>query len=119
MKIKTEIKVYRQGDLCLIPNQRNFKVEIPKNLKKAETNIIMQGSGGHPHKVEDCEIYFKNIDTFIFGYLKANKNAKVLHIEHGVYTKGKQLKEGVIPEGIYQMRHQIEDTHEGMKVVVD
>ena|SRR3990167_3137619 len=113
------INVYRQGDLGLIPNQKNYVVSLPKDLKKADTNIIMQGSGGHAHKVENCEIYFKNVDMFIFGYLKAGKDAKVLHKEHGIYIKGKPLKEGKLLEGIYQLRHQVEFTQDSMRVVVD
>ena len=33
--------------------------------------------------------------------------------------KGKKLREAIIENGIYELRKQVEDTHTGMKPVVD
>lgn len=113
-KMKKITKVYRHGEIGLVP-----VAELPKGLKKAETDVIMQGSGNNPHKVRNCEIYFKNVDQYIFGYLKANKGNALLHPQHGKYVKGKQLKECSLPEGVYELRRQVENTHEGLKPVID
>lgn len=118
MRVK-KIKIYRQGDLGYIPNQKNYSVEIPKNLKKADTDVIIKGSGGHDHKVINCEIYFKQSDQFMIGYLKANKEAKLLHAEHGNIVKGRALKEANLPEMVYEIRRQVEETHEGLRPVID
>lgn len=118
MKIK-KIKVIRQGDLVYIPNQENYSVTIPSDLKKADTDVIIKGSGGHDHKVVNGEIYFKQSGEFVLGFLKANKNAKLLHAEHGVVVKGKTLKEADLPEGVYQIRRQVEETNEGLRPVLD
>ena len=107
--MKTDkIKVFRQGDILYIPDQENYSVIIPSDLKKADTDVIIRGSGGHDHKVVNCEIYFKQSGEFIIGYLKANKDARVLHAEHGNIVKGKLLKEGILPEGVYEIRRQVE-----------
>lgn len=107
------IKGYRHGDLALLPIK-----SLPKGLKKTDTDIIMTGSHGNDHKVLNGEIYFKDENRFVFGYLKAKKGAKLLHKDHGDKKVG-SLKECSIPEGNYQLRRQFEDTHSGMKVVVD
>lgn len=114
MKI-TETKIYRHGEICL----QHIK-ELPKGLKKANTDTIVEGgSGDNPHKAINCDIYFKNVDQNVFGYLFAKKDAALLHPKHGDYVKGKQLKEARIPEGAYELRRQVEITHEGMKPVID
>jgi hypothetical protein len=111
--MKTQI--VRWGDIAL------EKIDaLPTGLKKATTHTVLQtGSSGHPHKVENCDIYFKNVSNYIIGYLVVKKNGKLLHAEHGKYVKGRNLKEGSIREGTYAIRRQQEKTHEGMRPVVD
>lgn len=114
-----KIQAIRQGDLTYIPDQENYSVKIPDGLKKADTDVIIKGSGGHDHKVVDGEIYFQSSGQFTIGYLKANKKTKLLHAEHGNIVKGKALKEANLKEGIYEIRRQVEETHEGLRPVLD
>lgn len=97
----------RQGDIAYIP------AKMPKGLKKSATNIILQsGSGGNPHSFTGGAFYPHQDSNFVIGYLQA-KNTKLFHAEHGP-------KSGVaIPNGTYEVRRQVEDTHEGLKVVED
>lgn len=107
------IKAYRHGDLCLVPVK-----SLPTSLTKADTNVLMTGSHGNDHKVVNGEVYFKNENKFVFGYLKAKKGAKLLHVDHGDKKAG-AFRECSIPEGCYQLRKQFEDTHQGMIQIVD
>jgi hypothetical protein len=78
----------------------------------------MEGSHGNPHKVRNGKVYFKNVDQFVFGYLVAEKSCILFHKDHGV-KKGGVMKEAPVPEGVYELRRQVERTHEGMRVVRD
>jgi hypothetical protein len=100
------MKNYRHGDLCLIGIK-----ELPKELKATKTKILMTGSGGNHHTIDKGIVYFKQENEFVFGYLVA-KETKLYHIEHS--PKG-----AVIEDGIYQLRKQQEQTHSGMRPVVD
>lgn len=103
----------RHGDLALVPIK-----SLPEGLKKAKTNIIMTGSHNNDHKAINCDIYFKDIDQFVFGYLVAKKGAKLLHPDHGD-KKDKGLKEAKLPVGVYELRKQHQETHTGMVPVID
>jgi hypothetical protein len=107
------MKNYRHGDLCLIGIK-----ELPQDLKPSKTKILMVGSGGNNHSINKGTVYIKNVDEFVFGYLEA-KDTKLLHIEHGKKVKGKELREAKIEDGIYELRKQMENTHSGMKQVID
>ena len=52
------------------------------------------------------------------GYVVTPKGCLLLHLDHGQEKKGKALREIPI-EGIYGLLGQVEDTHDGMKAVVD
>jgi hypothetical protein len=104
----------RHGDLALIS-----VTNLPEGLKKAKTDVIMTGSHGNNHKSVNCDLYFKNENQFVFGYLVAKKGAKLLHLDHGVKKNGKYKETKELKEGIYQLRRQFEDTHSGMKQVID
>ena len=105
---------YRHGDLGLI----GIKV-LPKELEENKSNIIMKGSHDNNHSFSGGKLYLKESGEFVIGYLKAGKGCKLFHIEHGKKIKGKELREASIKEGMYELRKQCEDTHEGMKQVVD
>ena len=107
------MKAYRHGDLALIEVKN-----LPEGLKKTNTKVLMTGSHGNDHGVVNGNVYFKSENQFVFGYLVAKKGAKLIHADHGDKKVG-ALKECSIPEGIYQLRRQFEDTHEGMKAVID
>ena len=109
------IKMYnvRHGDLALIGIEK-----LPEGLKKSESKILMTGSGGNDHSFNRGEFYPHQEQPNIIGYLVA-ENTTLFHKEHGKVVKGKDLREAKIQDGIYQLKNQIEDTHAGMKPVID
>ncbi len=106
-------KNIRHGDLALLKIEK-----LPKDLKQTKTKVIMQGSHGHDHSFNNGKLYLKKENDFVFGYLVA-KNTVLLHLEHGKVIKGKTLREAKIPNGIYELRKQNEETNEGMRPVID
>lgn len=107
------MKNYRHGDLGLVG-----VCEFPTGLKRSTSKILMTGSGGHNHTFDHGEFYPKQ-DGLIIGYLVANNKTRLYHPEHGKVIKGKELREAKIEEGIYELRRQQEETHDGMKPVED
>ncbi len=106
-------KAFRHGDLVLMPIKA-----LPEGLEKTNTNVLMTGSGGNDHTAKNCDVYFKKEDDFVFGYLIAKKGAALYHREHGEKRVG-GLMEVILPQGIYQLRRQVEFTHGSMRPVVD
>lgn len=104
----------RHGDLALI--QIN---ELPKGLIETKAKVIMTGSNNNDHTFENGKIYFKDKNIFIFGYLVAEKDCKLFHIDHGKKVKGKKLREIIVKKGIFELRKQCEDTHDKMKPIID
>jgi hypothetical protein len=110
---------YRHGDCALIE-----VAELPKGLKKSTSKVLMTGSGGHNHSFDSGEFYPKTDNARIqkgtvIGYFVANNKTRLYHLEHGKVVKGKDLREAKIQAGIYQIRKQVEYTHDGMKPVID
>ena len=107
------MNVLRHGDLALVEIET-----LPKGLAKSETEVIMKGSGNNPHSAKNCTLYLKNDGPFVIGYLVTGEGAYLTHPEHG---EGKgPLKKAPLESGkVYELRRQVEDTHEGMKPVVD
>ncbi len=105
----------RHGDIALLQVNK-----IPDNLKEVKIKTLYVGSGGNAHTFSNGKFYkLDKEDTFIIGYFIAEKGCKLFHKEHGEIIKGRKLRECSIPAGIYELRHQVEDTNEGMKPVVD
>ena len=108
------MKNVRHGDLVL------FQIEkLPAGLKASSSKALMRGSHGNDHTFDRGEFYMGERDDNIIGYLKAYSNTKLYHPDHGNVVKGKPLREVAIQAGIYELRRQIEDTHEGMRPVID
>lgn len=107
------MKAYRHGDLALIEIS-----DLPKDIKKSDSKILMNGSGGHNHTFDHGEFYPKQ-GGLVIGYLVANNRTRLYHPEHGKVVIDKELREAKIAEGLYELRRQQEDTHDGMKPVVD
>lgn len=106
------LKNYRHGDLGL------FGIEkLPEKLSKSDSKIFMVGSGGHNHTFDNGDFY-PTSDGITIGFL-VSKNTTLYHLEHGTVIKGHELREVFIEDGIYELRQQIEETHDGMKPVVD
>ena len=104
---------YRHGDLALIGIDK-----LPEGLKKSSSKVLMTGSGGNDHSFDNGEFYPHQEQPNIIGYFVAN-NTTLFHAEHGKVVKGKKLRKAKIQDGNYQLRGQIEDTHSGMKPVID
>jgi len=104
---------YRHGDLALIGIS-----SLSKDLQLSNTKTIMTGSNNNPHNINQGKLYLTNDNDFIIGYLIA-KDTKLLHKDHGDVVSGKIDREAAIENGIYELRKQFEDTHEGMKQVID
>ncbi|MFA5340269.1 MAG: hypothetical protein WC332_00690 [Clostridia bacterium] len=107
------MKKYRHGDLALIGIEK-----LPEVIKISKSKVLMNGSGGHDHTFDHGEFYPQQ-DGLVIGYLVANNRTRLYHPEHGEKIKGKELREAKIAEGIYELLRQIEDTHDGMKPVID
>lgn len=108
-----KIKIYRHGEIGLIPISK-----LPNGLTLSNSKIIMQGSHGNSHLINSGELYFKQVDAFVFGYLVA-KNTTLLHKEHGKKIEGKEYKEAHIPDGVYELRKQNEFINSELKPVID
>ncbi len=96
---------YRQGDIALVGVG-----EMPKGLEVGPNVLLQEGSGGNPHNFQGGKFYPK-VEDNVLGYLVA-EDTKLFHVEHS--PKG-----DVIENGIYKVVRQNEDTHEGLKPVVD
>lgn len=103
------IKAYRHGEIAFV-----YIKKLPTKLKKSNSKIIVQGSHGNAHSFYNGELYFKQ-DGYILGYFKA-KNTTLLHSEHGV---GKNIKKAKLPDGVYEIRKQLEFTPSGLIPVID
>lgn len=114
MRGKINMKNIRHGDLALIGVDK-----LPDGLKAADTKVLMTGSHGNDHTFDKGVFYPKVEENFVIGYFVAHKGCKLYHPEHGERVKGKTLLETHINEGIYELKRQVEDTHAGMKPVID
>lgn len=109
------MKNYRHGDVALIGVKT-----LPKELKAVDTKVLVKdGSGGNSHTFTGGKFYPNVSGAFVVGYLVAEDGAKLYHPEHGEIVAGSTQREMNIETGVYEVRRQIEDTHEGMKQVVD
>lgn len=106
-------KAYRHGDLALIEVE-----SVPSDIKESTSKILMTGSGGHNHTF-DHGAFYPSENGLAIGYLVANNRTRLYHPEHGKVVEGKNLREANIAAGIYELRRQQEDTHDGMKPVED
>jgi len=117
--------IVRHGDMCLEEIS-----QLPEGLTKSDNNILMTGSGGNHHTYQDGEFFPKQVDRFIFGYFKSGPDCELFHKGHGqrdaggnIVTKivnGRKLAVTKVPANlIFALKKQQEDTHEGMKPVVD
>ena len=103
----------RHGDLCLIGIEK-----LPEGLDANNSNIIMKGSGGNDHSFLKG-VFYPIEKGQIIGYFEAKANCALFHLDHGKKVKGRILRKASLPIGIYECRRQSEDTHSGMRPVVD
>ena len=105
------MNTYRHGDLCLLGIEK-----LPNGLSKSKTNILLAGNTGNNHSFDNGVFYEKKEGEYILGYFVA-KNTTLLHNDHGE-VKG-NTRTAKIEDGIYEVRGQVEKSHEGLTPVVD
>ena len=106
-------KAFRHGEIAFVEVSK-----LPNGLKKSDSKEIVKGSHSNSHSVSNGDLYFTNENQFVFGYLVA-KNTVLLHPEHGEVVKDGKLKQGRIPDGIYQLRKQQEFINNELSPVID
>jgi hypothetical protein len=103
----------RHGDMALIGIK-----ELPKGLAASDTKALMKGSHGNDHGFEGGVFYPKQNGDNLVGYFVAKRGCKLLHPEHGE-GDGAGLCIAKIKAGVYEVHHQTEQTHEGLRPVID
>lgn len=101
-------QAYRHGEILLVKTDK-----LPEGLEKSKTNIIMVGSHGNSHTIDNGDLYFKKENDFVFGYLVAKKTS-LLHPEHSP-----KVGDAKIEDGVYQLIKQQEHTPDGLVPVID
>lgn len=107
-----KIKCFRHGEIGFIPIDK-----LPENLKETKSKVIMKGSHNNDHSFDNGKLYLKNVSQYVFGYF-VSKNTTLLHYEHGKQNKSKQ-RTALLPNGIYELRRQVEFINSELKHVID
>lgn len=94
----------RHGDLCV----ESIK-KLPEGLEETNTRILVSGSHGHHHSIDNGTVYLKKVDDYVIGYLVA-ENTTLNHEEHGAIK---------LDDGVYALRKQVEFTPSGLVQIVD
>ncbi len=103
-------KAFRHGDICFVKIDK-----LPKGLEESKSKEIVKGSHNNSHSFDGGKLYPKS-DGQIIGYFRAS-NTTLLHPDHG---RGKgQNKKAILPDGIYEVRKQVEFTPQGLIPIVD
>lgn len=99
----SKTKLVRHGDLCL------KLINKPPEAEESKTKVLLTGSHGHNHSIDNGKVYFKKVDNYVFGYLVA-ENTTLDHPEHGAIK---------LSNGVYELRRQNEYTPQGLIPVLD
>lgn len=106
----------RHGDVCLVQIKK-----LPTWLKKSNTRIFLAGKNNN-HEISKGDLYLlKDPNTlreneFHYGYLVA-KNTTLIHDEHSPMSD--ESRNALIPNGVYELYKQKENTPHGFKIVID
>ena len=100
-------QAYRHGEILLLKIDK-----LPKGLELSNSKIIMTGSHGNNHSVDQGKLYFKQDDTS-FGYLVA-KDTNLLHPEHSP-----SIGDAKIKNSVYKLIKQQEYTPDGLIPIID
>ncbi len=106
---------------------------MPEGLTRvSKRKILHAGSHGNEHSFNNGVFYPQKSSDNILGYFVAKnttllhpehgfvvKSSTLLHPERGLVVKNKKLREAKIADGIYELRSQVEITHQGMREVID
>jgi hypothetical protein len=97
--MKTKNKIYRQGDVLIIPTK-----QIPKNLVKTNKVTLALGEvTGHHHSITDSGcVGYATAETELAQFIEVTADScDLTHQEHDTVA---------IPEGTYQVIKQVEYT---------
>ena len=108
-------KMIRHGDMGLVKVR---KKDFPARVKKSDDRVLMIGSGGNDHAFDCGTFYPYSKNGFVIGYFHA-KNTTLFHPDHGEKIGRKKLREFRLKDGYYEVRKQNEETHQGMRPVID
>lgn len=104
----------RHGDMALIGIDK-----LPQGLTASDTTVLMKGSGGNDHSFKNGVFYPKPSGDNVIGYFEAQGGCYLLHPDHGKKKGNTKLRTANVTAGLYEVRRQNEQTHEGMRPVVD
>lgn len=110
--MKSKLLNFRHGDVALIG-----VTELPEELGTKSTDNILYAGKTSAHRISGGVFYKMSADVNVIGYLVAGDKCVLLHSDHGDGDRGK--KTAMILKGVYEVRRQVENTHEGMMPVVD
>jgi len=99
-------KVYAHGEVAFVTIDK-----LPEGLEENNTDIFAKGNTGNNHTFKGGKFYPKNVDSYVYGYFVAD-NTKLYHIQHS--PNGAEL-----PNGIYELRRQVEFINGELKQVID
>jgi hypothetical protein len=105
--------IYRHGEIAF----REIS-SLPTDLKPSKDKVIVKGYNGNPHTFKGGEFYPKIDGENIIGYFKAD-DTFLLHREHGDKVGNKELRQAKLPNGLYEVRKQVEIVNEEMRPVKD
>lgn len=108
-----ELKNFRHGDMALIGVEK-----LPDGLTASTSKVLMKGSGGNDHAFT-AGTFYPNEDGQTVGYFVAVEGTRLVHPDHGQIVEGQALRQAEIPAGVYEVRRQVEQTHDAMRFVED
>ncbi len=115
----SEAKGIRHGDLLLVMEIDGQPITLPKGLQASSEKVIMRGSNNNPHSFDNGVFYPHTEGQFGIGYF-VSKNTTLYHRTHGCHEVSADKKASKkIPDMVYLCKKQNEDTHDGMKPVLD
>ena len=106
----------RHGDTALVKIDK-----LPDWLTKSKTRIFLAGKNNN-HEISKGDLYItKDPNTlreseFHFWYLVA-KGTTLIHNEHSPMSD--ENRNALIPDGVYELYKQKEQTPQGFKIVID
>lgn len=110
------MKAIRHWDVALVQIDK-----LPDWLTKSKNKIFLAGKNNN-HEISNWELYLtKDPNTlreseFHYGYLVA-KGTTLIHAEHSPMSD--ENRNALIPDWVYELYKQKEQTPQGFKIVVD
>lgn len=101
-------KIYRHGEIGFLEIDK-----LPEGLTESKTSTFATGSHGNDHTFKGGKLYLlEKMEGQTIGYLEA-KNTSLYHPEHSPNGEAK------LPDGVYELKKQVEFTPEGLVPIID